>query len=372
MTQNSDVQSPQMQQLLDKIEHNQQVLEKFQQFELKMLAAANLSCLLEVILRESIEHFSLSDCRLLWFDEHDLSHCLYSQMPNHCVKQLILLQSAQKATLPSFSTNKPVLTIADANMQSLFADDGSDVNIKSIAMMPLIQAEQLTGVLLFGSDQEQRFSADKATDFLEHMALVAAVCIHNQLNQECVRRLSMLDGLTQVKNRRCFELDIAQEVAKAQRYKTALSCLFIDVDFFKKINDQYGHQAGDDALVSLAKWVQSQLREGDHLARFGGEEFAVLLPQCDQLLAEQVAERIRQYVQNSTVSFGDLHLKLTLSIGVTTFAPNASSNLELNGEQVIKKLLSSSDAAVYDAKNSGRNQVCVREFGHDASAKAVH
>lgn len=350
----------QFRELIAKAMNNQSILERFQQFELAMLSAENITDLIETLLFTSIRHFTLSDCRLVWFDrEQELRLSLSDSTRQQCGHRLVF-NSMMAEIDDIFSQHyKPVLTPLGEQEKPLWFP-GKTV-VQSAAFIPLLCSGALAGCIILGSSEPTRFTSDKAVDFMAHMGLIAAMCLQNSANKECIRRLSMIDNLTQVKNRRCFDSDINKEVARAQRAGQPLSCLFIDADFFKAINDNYGHQAGDAVLCALANWVRLQLRECDHLARYGGEEFAILLPDCDAGLAFQVAERIRTFVEKQQLEFENISLCLTLSIGVSTFEGNLYK--EAMREQVVKALLGQADAAVYDAKQTGRNRVCVREFG---------
>jgi diguanylate cyclase (GGDEF)-like protein len=162
--------------------------------------------------------------------------------------------------------------------------------------------------------------------------------------------LSTVDELTQVYNRRHFITLFDKEFKRAQRYQLSLCCMMGDIDYFKKVNDQYGHVAGDQVLASVAQTLKSALREVDILGRYGGEEMIFLLPETDQKRGLEVAERIRQGVEATPVPIGpEKEVKITLSLGVVAF-PNA----EING---IDDFIRRADEALYRAKEKGRNRV---------------
>jgi diguanylate cyclase (GGDEF)-like protein len=139
------------------------------------------------------------------------------------------------------------------------------------------------------------------------------------------------------------------EIASAKRQQTDLSMVMLDIDDFKKINDRYGHPTGDLVLVHLCAAVQGELRLGDTFARIGGEEFVLLLPQTDEVLARQVAERIRTLVSSIELSAMDkARFRFTASFGVTTLSATVHD---------VETLLSTCDAALYRAKDAGRNCV---------------
>ncbi|MBI1175163.1 MAG: diguanylate cyclase [Sideroxydans sp.] len=157
------------------------------------------------------------------------------------------------------------------------------------------------------------------------------------------------DPLTGLANRRHFMELAEQELARAVRYGSPLSLLLLDVDYFKKINDTYGHRAGDVALQNLADYCRKTLREVDVTGRFGGEEFAIILPQTDSIQALEVGERLRQVVADMRVYLErSEQLQLTVSIGIASLQPSIAS---------IDELLHQADQALYAAKHAGRNNV---------------
>ncbi len=164
-----------------------------------------------------------------------------------------------------------------------------------------------------------------------------------------VEAMAITDPLTGLYNRRRLDDVLKREWAVCQRYKNNLSCIMLDVDHFKKINDQHGHAAGDDVLKQLANSVRSGLREVDLAARFGGEEFVILLPQTDKEGALILAERLRKSIAQDPIQAGEKQLEVTASFGV------ASNRDVVDGDP--EDLLRGADIALYHAKRSGRNQV---------------
>lgn len=170
--------------------------------------------------------------------------------------------------------------------------------------------------------------------------------------QEELQRLAVTDSLTGVYNRRQFFVLGEQIFQEALRYNYDLAALMIDADFFKLVNDQHGHAVGDQVLQALAEHLQSHLRAADVLGRYGGEEFAILMPHTKTEEAIQAAERLRQHVGDSTIETSAGPLQLTLSIGVAGFSPKKHATVDV--------LVDSADRAMYAAKQAGRNQVCMK------------
>jgi diguanylate cyclase (GGDEF)-like protein len=175
-----------------------------------------------------------------------------------------------------------------------------------------------------------------------------------KLANDQLERMAMTDGLTKVNNRAFFDKTFHEEYRRSQRMKIPLSLIILDIDFFKKINDTYGHPGGDACLRAMGSLIQSRItRAGDIVARFGGEEFVILLPDCDEQNAVKFAEALREQVQQMQVQFDEVTICFTASFGVACGSPASSFNTET-------MLLSQADTALYQAKDDGRN--CVRTF----------
>ena len=165
-----------------------------------------------------------------------------------------------------------------------------------------------------------------------------------------IYRMTTVDGLTQVFNRRYFEDAIERELSRSRRYTRPLSLVLLDIDHFKKINDTYGHLAGDAVLKELALTVRARTRREDVFARFGGEEFALLLPEVDQKGAMLLAEKARKLVEKHRFQFDGEHIVVTMSAGVATMVKKSE-----NPNELIRR----ADEKLYEAKTGGRNRVAV-------------
>ncbi|MBL8196727.1 MAG: diguanylate cyclase [Blastocatellia bacterium] len=173
------------------------------------------------------------------------------------------------------------------------------------------------------------------------------VSYHDKLYQQATR-----DPLTGLSNRNYFRNELKKFVSLSARYNRALSVIMLDIDFFKKINDTYGHDVGDNVLKSVAEILMRHVRTHDVAARFGGEEFVMLLPETSLGGAVVVAERIRTAVENVDFNSAGCRHNVTISIGVAEYLGDGT-----DVEEVIKK----ADEALYKAKSSGRNRVCMSE-----------
>ncbi len=172
----------------------------------------------------------------------------------------------------------------------------------------------------------------------------------NLRHSETLEKLNKIDGLTGLNNRRYFDQSLTRELKQAQRTKTELSLILLDIDHFKMINDQHGHLIGDDCLRRVAIALKNSIkRETDIVARYGGEEFAIILPGNDKKTGLQVAEDIRKTIEELDPVYGETHCPLTISAGIVTLQPTQRDTEET--------IINSADAALYRAKENGRNQV---------------
>ncbi|MDF1688811.1 MAG: sensor domain-containing diguanylate cyclase [Cycloclasticus sp.] len=335
---------------------NEEMLKRFQELDMRLLSLNSL--------RELIEH--IHDDAQLVFNLQSLSLVLADE--NNEIKQFLTEDGFRfdeyqgVIVLPDTALFKDklgmsqriVLGDADEVLPTEFWPDKKEMP-KTVAIIPLLRRGVYLGCMVFGSDDVARFQVDMATYFLDRLGKVLSVCMENTLNYEQLRRSSLFDTLTGVNNRRFFEQRMDEEILRSLRTGDYLSCLFIDIDWFKKVNDNFGHQVGDIALRHVAEQLRSQLRSNDILARYGGEEFVVILPTAPEKKGVEVAERMREAVAKAAVSLSTgEELNLTVSIGVSTFVveePGISKALDRS------ELIEVADKALFLAKKSGRNRV---------------
>lgn len=334
--------------------HNQQVMQRFQERELALLCASDLVRLLECLTGGMRSSFALDSVKLKLFDPCFVIRDLligHSDADTGLMRDIELCTDIHETRARFDDLHAPWLGSWDESRHlPLF---GRRLN-GSVALLPLRQPDGLAGFLCLGSRDPERFQAGHATDFLAHMACVAAVCLENAVNRERLRLVGLTDSLTGLYNRRHLQHRLEQEATRAMRYGQPLSCLFVDADHFKRINDSFGHPAGDQVLIALAQRLRARLRASDLPTRYGGEEFAVLLPQTDAdnaaLLATEICRGIAK--EPVTLASGE-QVDVTVSIGVATLASAPGRSAQQAGVA----MLEAADQAVYQAKQQGRNRV---------------
>ena len=216
--------------------------------------------------------------------------------------------------------------------------------LAALKIFPLRAGESTVGTLVCGSNDADALP-EAAQKELSMLALQAAAALLRTRLYEEAERLATTDGLTGLLNRRTFNSVLEQRLREAQRYNRPLSLLLLDIDHFKKVNDTHGHPAGDAVLRGVAQVAQKSARETDLVARYGGEELALILPETDARGAMAIAERLRRLVEASRHPTEQGALSVTVSIGAATSAASAEA------------LLEAADKALYRAKQSGRNRV---------------
>ena len=220
-------------------------------------------------------------------------------------------------------------------------------NNDKIGAFPLLTEGEISGCIVARSTLDKLSKRD--ISYLEQLTTQSAITINRANTYSKVLQYATLDALTNLNNRRQFETRLKQEIATTKRQKNPLCAMMIDIDFFKKVNDTYGHASGDTVLRTVASIIKEHLRESDIPARYGGEEFAVLLPYTHIEEAKIVGERLRKAVENASIPIDKKNINVTISMGLAEFSPQET------GEDLFKR----ADSALYEAKESGRNRVCV-------------
>lgn len=366
---------PLRQQLDDLLRHariNEEKMQRMDGFERQLIGAGSLEEILEHLLADYPARFGLQAVRLSLVDPcSEIRRILGSDVAHAPWRDAIHLLASDTPLTASFPPPyAPHLSPFEADLHTpLLGVDAS--GIRSLAALPLVRNGRLIGALHLASSDPERYGPDCGTTLLERLAGIIAVCIESMLAQERLKQAGLTDGLTGVQNRRYFEHRCLVEISQSRRYKHALACMFLDIDKFKRINDTYGHQSGDEVLRKAAGLIQNSLRAGDTIARYGGEEFVVLLPQTSLLHAKEVAERIRRGIETahfqSTAGQG---LRVTLSIGLSmldTLAEGDESSIQTQAQH----LVSEADRALYLAKENGRNRVIASAGGRQGAARTA-
>jgi len=270
-------------------------------------------------------------------------------------RELFLLYDMTKEIAKSFREEDALHVFRERLLQNVVFEDcqlieplAADIakfkKDPNYIVFPLKGKTSLLGyIVIKGAQQEDQ---DKIMILANQFALILRrIYLYKE-----VERLAITDSLTQVFTRRYLMERFEEELNRARLHDMKLSYLMIDIDFFKKVNDQYGHLVGDSVLRDVAKKIQENIREIDIAGRYGGEEFCLVLPDTHEQGAAYVAERVRKAVESHTVKAYDATVKVTVSIGVATFPAHGKK---------MSTLIDKADWALYRAKKLGRNKICV-------------
>jgi diguanylate cyclase (GGDEF)-like protein len=339
--------------LTEEVGRNESLLRKTQERELELLRSTSLPQLFERLIVGLRTSYQLEGVSLILNDpQHEIRHLLagdgVGELPGVSFVDALVTVAPQ---LPNLE--RPWLGAFRKADHELLLPTGT--RPASIALIPLRRYEPLDGVLVFSSTDPLRFTQELASDFLAHLGVVAAICIENAVNRARLLRSGLTDFLTGFHNRRYLHARLREELARAQRARRPLACLMIDVDHFKRINDQYGHPAGDAVLREVAQRIDAEMRISDTGARFGGDEFAIVLSQADLTDAERVAARVLHTVRSQPFSVGvKVQETVTLSIGLAAALPGPGGR---DYKVLAERLIAEADAALYRAKSAGRNRI---------------
>ncbi|QBE63346.1 GGDEF domain-containing protein [Pseudoduganella lutea] len=344
--------------MLEQAERNHDIMMRHQAFDLEIVAATNFPELIGRIFGSLPAISELESVTLSLVDEGDDIRTVMEKLGVDfaAFPQLLFVPGIGQLTLGT--ETKPLLGAHDA-ARDAHRFPGAPP-LQSVAIVPLLRNRRVIGTLNLGSADPARFTPSLGTDFVEHMASIIAICLENVISNEMLKYIGLTDSLTGVFNRRYLDRRLLEEIARARRQHYDLSFLYIDIDHFKRINDTLGHQGGDEVLREVASRIKGELRVSDALARFGGEEFVVLLIDAGLDSAAFVAERIRASLAEPMIELpGGVKVSITGSIGVACLA---GAEGEGPAEAAATELIAHADEALYQAKAGGRNRV-VRHAG---------
>lgn len=326
------------------------------QRNLKLLQAGSLPELLDAMTVALAREYQLDAVTLVLRDmRHEIRQLFQAEAPQGALPPGLMFVESLEALTPQYNTlwQTWVGPFAAADHSLVFP---GCTDLASCALLPLRRNGDLAGCLNLGSRDPQRFQRGQGVAALQHLSDIAAICLENVINRSRLVRSGITDVLTGLYNRRYLQHRLVDELARANREQRPLACLMLDVDHFKPVNDRWGHQAGDQVLAQIAQVIREQCRECDIPIRYGGEEFAVLLPGATAPEAGAVADRIRTAVAASEfVLPGGAALQLTVSAGVSCAAPSrANEEFKSRGD----RLIAEADVQLYRAKSEGRNRTC--------------
>lgn len=328
--------------LLETLKKNDEIARKFQVIETKILSILNFTDLFEILLDEIRQKFQVPYVWLTLIDTGDDTGLL-----QFLERSKILETNLNVVTSDTFFGLIPKGTqpfLVNENLKPFYRllPPIKKFLIKSMAIAPITLDGQIIGSLNQADFSYLRFTPGIDTSLLEQLAIKVSLCLANVTAHEKLKFLAYHDPLTGSLNRRVMESILTREFQRARRYRSPLSLVFLDIDFFKKINDQYGHDAGDQVLVHLARGMENMVRNSDVVARFAGDEFIVILPETSESEAIFMMGRIKVHFLENPLCLADTKIPISISFGVASIEDTAIETPEA--------LLKAADNELYKMK----------------------
>ena len=326
----------------------------------KLLSGAINNYLLSEQMEISLNFYkAMKDIAKIIESQYDLSYIIPligemidRFMSSHLIYIFIKKEEEYKLVWPIACKDESVYKLIEqinSKTEYIMSDDSK------IGVFPIVNEETILGAIVAYSNIDKLLQKD--IDYLVQLTRQSGMTIHRANVYAEVLKYATLDALTGLNNRRQFEVRLKQEVSNSKRNNLPLCCMMLDVDYFKKVNDTYGHAAGDCVLKAVSEIIKTEIREYDIACRYGGEEFFIFLPQTNIHEAGLVAQRLRKVIEESKMDITEAklenhqYLKVTVSIGVCKYDSSMSANAFAH----------KADKALYEAKTSGRNRVIVAQ-----------
>lgn len=316
--------------------------------------------ILYLIVKKISDIMDVSRCSIIMIEKNKKTGHILATRENPHIKDLVIDLKKYPEITYAIEKEAPVIinNVEKHPLMEGVRDIIKELGIKSIMVIPIKYMEGAIWALFLRTSRKEKEFTDKERKLCEIMCSLAAVALRNSHLFEIIRKekallekMAVTDDLTGLYNHRFFVKRLHEEFKRARRYGNPISCLMIDIDDFKKVNDTYGHQSGDIVLQEIGKVIKNSVRETDVVARYGGEEFAIILPHTDLEHALILADRVRKAVKNYRSSIKDMKYQITVSIGVSTAHP------AINKDEKMDDLVRRADHCLYEAKSQGKDTV---------------
>lgn len=334
--------------VLDWLRETEILQRKFYALESRILSILNLQDFFEILLTEMGRIFQVPCVWLSVIKKTSLANLI-----NPLIHSRIILQKTQFLDRQDFDRvfgdhSTPLLFNQNLSAQKAILPGGGAYHRGSISLAPVQIDGEIVGSLNQWDPSPDRFEPDRDTSFLEQLMMKVSLCLSNVAAHERLKYFAFHDPLTGLWNRRALESHLHREFSRARRHGHPLSLVFMDLDKFKQINDQHGHDAGDDALVYVAETISTLIRDEDFFARFAGDEFVLILPETTEAKAGTLMGRVQACLDDHPLERGSLRLPLSISYGIASVGDAAA--------QTAAALLKSADNALYAEKEKKRSR----------------
>ncbi len=334
--------------LLARVKENEEILRRFHLLESKILSVLNLRDFFESLLTEMMTIFQVPSVWVTVIENSKLARMIDCLAHSDIVRQRLTFIGKNDFYDLFQGRASPILINTELGRYRNFFPGGRIDPARSVALAPVFIDGETVGSLNQADANVSRFEAGMDTSLLEQLMVKISLCLSNVMAHERLQYFAYHDPLTGLLNRRAFENEFSREFSRSQRHDLHLSIIFADLDAFKRINDQYGHETGDRALQHVAAALAALSRKEDIVSRFAGDEFVLLLPETDKDQAIHLMARIQAHLDAKPLQQDHLKIPISLSYGISSEKGNRLTHPE--------NLLKEADTALYVIKNTKKRQ----------------
>lgn len=333
--------------VLERVRDNEEIARKFYEIEVSILSILDFKGLFERLLSEIRDKFGIPCVWISLVEKSEISDFIQTLASSKDLKDR--LNVIDRKTFLSLIGNRtsPLLVNGDLRPYYPILPRGQLNFIRSLAVSPISLQGQIIGSLNQADLSPLRYRPGMDTQLLEQLAVKVSICLSNVIAHERLKWLAARDPLTGLLNRRIMETVLTREFKRAQRYKSPLSLAFLDLDDFKMVNDHYGHECGDALLEYVAGQLSAITRDSDVVARYGGDEFVIILPGTPAQEATKLLQRLQQHFRDKPMHYEGVRIPGLISFGIAS-----TDDMEVaNPESLVRK----ADAVLYTKKKNKKD-----------------
>ncbi|MGM0453634.1 MAG: sensor domain-containing diguanylate cyclase [Thermodesulfobacteriota bacterium] len=302
--------------IFKRMRDNEETQRKFAEIESKILTILNFNDFFEILLNEISQVFEIPYVWLSVIENSPLADLVNRVRDCQCIESQTRFVKQREFSRYLGSAATPQLVNTYLSPYSVFFPRNRHYPLRSMALVPLCLDRKIVGSLNMGDYTSTRFDPHQDTSLFEQFMTKVSLCLSNVAAHERLNFFAYHDPLTGLINRRSFETALHREFGRAQRHSKDLSVIFIDLDGFKQINEEHGHECGDKALQFVAGKLESMSRKEDIVSRFAGDEFVVLLPETQAEASENMIRRVRDSLEQKPMQYQGREVKISLSYGI--------------------------------------------------------